>query len=234
MELKPIALRPDDLSLVVARLPCEVRGLCMKLELIVAGGFIRATLGRERASDVDLFGSKDVLVRAAEKLSEERHVGVYETENALTIAEPGRLPVQFVTGFELATPGAIVSHFDFTVSCAAVWYEKGKGWRSSCHADFYQDLAGKVLRYTGNGVPEGSILRMRKFLQRGYFIGVPDLALLVAKAVQCVDWKACDPEDVERLSFVLAGKFRELDPLTAVDLADVEGHMEGEERWDSR
>lgn len=216
-------LTPQDLRLVVARIPEDVRALMKKHTLLLAGGFIRATVAREHAADIDLFGPSEVALRAAAKeLNDDRGGRAYETKNALTVAVPGRLPVQFITRWTFADAAAIIAWFDFTIARAAVWRE-GPYWRSACADSFYADLAARRLVYAAPADPDagGSVMRMRKFLGRGYQIPADSLAALLAALMGNVRKTSIAADiDGDGLTKVLTGLLREVDPLIAIDGID--------------
>lgn len=177
-------LKPADLHFVVSRIPKDVVDLMKTYNLILAGGFVRSVISGEKISDLDLFG-KDLQTseNAAYKLSAERKARIVKTDNAITLLSPPRYPVQFIKRWTFKSPEDCVKSFDFTVCQAGVFYDDGK-WDSCIHPYFYSDLAGKRLVYTlpiREEAAGGSLLRVRKFLSRGYNIQSGSLAKVLAR-----------------------------------------------------
>ena len=218
-------LTKEDLRLVVSRLPKDVVMLMKTYPLVLGGGFIRSTISGEKVSDVDLFGrSEDVLRLASLELATGRRGRVHTTLNAHTVLTQSRMPVQFITRWLFDGCESLVKSFDFTVCQAAVAYKMVDGvmrWVSCCSEAFYPDLAAKRLVYTFPVRVEdagGSLLRMRKFLSRGYTIQAPSMAGVIARLINSIDFgKAATEKD---RALVISGLLREVDPLTVVDGID--------------
>jgi len=212
-------LLQSDTDYVVAKLPADIREMMHAQPLFLGGGFIREAISRGRINDIDLFGrSKDFLSTCAYRLKDSRGGGrLHETENAITLFNGTRMPVQFITRWTYQEPQKVAESFDFTVCQAVIWYGNG-GWDSYTHQNFYPDLAAKRLVYTfpiRHEEPGGSMLRVRKFLQRGYNIQVNSLAGVVARLARAVDFeKARDEEAVHQ---VVSGLLRDVDPLVTID-----------------
>jgi len=198
--------------------------------LMLAGGFIRSVIEGSVPKDLDFFGpSREVLENAAIKLAHAREAKLHYSENAITVITPTRTPVQFITRWMYANPEELVREFDFTICQAVVWWGPFPGtdiqprWRSICSDDFYADLAAKRLVYTFPQREEaagGSMLRVRKFLQRGYNIQPASLAGVIARLVKGIEKNTAvlpEYELAEQLSFLLF----EVDPLLIIDGMDV-------------
>lgn len=188
-------LAPHDLRHVAQRLPRDIRDLLKKhaQDLYVGGGFIRATIAGETPSDIDLFGDKkDRLEVIADDLAASRPGSkVHKTKNAITVLTPDRLPVQFITRWTFDNARKLVDSFDFTVCQAAVHRCRGghNEWASCIGERFYQDLAARRLHYT-NPVREeeagGSMLRVIKYVKRGYSIQVGSLGAVIARLTEAM------------------------------------------------
>lgn len=214
-------LTNQDLQFVVRRLPRDVRDMLMRNAFFVGGGFIRETIaGSGDARDIDVFGpTKGQLLDAAKAFAGKRDVGAHQTDNAITVLAPPRMPVQFITRWTFDSASALVASFDFTVCQAAVWFDQAaKAWRSEIGPGFYPDLAARRLVYTSPTREEeagGSMMRVRKFLGRGYNIQATSLGAVIARVVAKI-------KDIESMSehqrgVVIAGLLREVDPLLVVD-----------------
>lgn len=221
-------LSATDLCFVVRRLPKDVQVLLRQNagHVFLGGGFIRAVIAGEVPSDIDLFGSSDAVVtRAADALAAQRAgCRKHYTKNAITLLATERLPVQFIRRWTFDSAEALTASFDFTVCQAAIGVTEG-AFVSTCSPDFYLDLAARRLSYTFPQREEeagGSLLRVVKYLARGYRIAPESLAgvvsRLVGKVYEHPDYSRADEKWRAR---VLAGLLREVDPLTIVDGLEV-------------
>lgn len=220
-----IALHASDLHFVVSRIPSDVRSLLKDTRIVLGGGFIRETIAGQKANDIDLFGaSEEILAMAAKLMAEKRSGRCIETKNARTVISATRMPLQFITRWLFAEPHQVIESFDFTVCQAAIWFDKAsETWQSAIGEDFYRDLAARRLVYTfpqRNEDAGGSLLRVRKFLTRGYTIQAASLAGVVARITMAVRWDECGHDEC-KLAKVLTGLLREVDPLLVVDGVDV-------------
>lgn len=228
-----------DLNFVVRRIPKDVRTLLEKnsSRLFLAGGFIRDTIGGMPVKDVDLLGAdKHLLEESANELYHQRnimqsdsHVKLHVTDNAITLLSPPRAAVQFITRWTFGHAEPLLESLDFTICQAAIWMEGGQ-WRSMCSEGFYPDLAARRLVYTYPQREEeagGSLMRVRKFLGRGWNIQADSLGGVVARVAMKIDWNKL-PVDGEAGHYqreqaagrVVSGLLREVDPLLVVDGLD--------------
>lgn len=234
-------LQKEDLQFIVAKLPAPVRHLMEDKgsKLMLGGGFIRACIAHEDPSDIDLFSpSEDAAVAASNELvvglGGETEVIRITTDNAITIRAKGRnmRPIQFIHRWTFAYPSLMIDSFDFTIAKAGVWYLpelrqdqtilSAAGWRSICDDRFYADLAAKRLVYTSpvrEEEPGGSMLRVLKFLQRGYRISLESLAAVMARMINALPWGEQDEATTLGVSFEnwyaiqLKKQLRDVDPL---------------------
>lgn len=216
-------LTKTDLHFVVSRLPKDVRELLMQKPLILGGGFIRATIASEKPSDIDLFGhSESSLEDWANSLVAGRDgAKKVRTPNAITVYQRPRLPVQFITRWLFDDPMKVAESFDFTIAQAVIWYDGlTPEWHSWICDGFYPDLAARRLVYTfpkRNEDASGSLLRVRKFLTRGYNIQLAAFAGVIARLISALRVDKLDINEEQASSRVLEGLLREVDPLTIVD-----------------
>ncbi|MBZ0158438.1 MAG: hypothetical protein K8I29_19745 [Alphaproteobacteria bacterium] len=212
----------DDLHFVVSRLPKDIRNVMQKHRIFLAGGFIRATIAGEKPSDIDLFGGlKESLRIIALELSNSRKGKLHETQNAYTVLAPPRIPVQFITRWLYLSPELLVESFDFTIAQACIWFD-GEKWHSMCSDRFYPDLAARRLYYTAPERHEDagdSMLRLRKFLSKGYTIQASSMAAVIARLVRGVDFEHLREIAGKEaaLGKALTNLLREVDPLTVID-----------------
>lgn len=217
-------LRPQDLNFVLSRTPKDIRKFMQEQPLYLAGGFIRSIISGEQPSDIDLFGpSKEALDAISMKLALDRKGRRHVSENAITVLSPPRFPVQFITKWTYVNPLDIVQSFDFTICQAAIWWADGevKKWQSMVSPDFYPDLAARRLVYAFPKRMEaagGSMMRVRKFLTRGYNIQAPSLAGVMTRVFMSI--RDAAGMDEAGMAKVVAGILHEVDPLIVVDGVD--------------
>jgi hypothetical protein len=213
-------------------------------KLFLAGGFIRATIAGEKISDIDMFGiSKDDLMRVAKDLTLGRKGRYFETKNAITVLAPPRFPVQFITRWTFTEAIKLVESFDFTVCKAAIWAErlpdvieevngettvtKEYAFHSLASDAFYPDLAARRLVYTHPVRDEeagGSLMRVIKFVKKGYSVQAPALAGVVGRVLGKISERGVTKNDgsfdEKWATTVITGLLREVDPLTVIDGVD--------------
>ncbi len=219
------ALRIQDLHLVVSRIPRDVLKMVQTNNLFIAGGFVRSKIADEKASDIDIFGpSKEALKAVAMQFALDRGGRLHETDNAFTVLSGSRIPVQFIHRWVYAPGQAqkLLAEFDFTIAQAVLW-RSGEKWESLISDDFYADLAARRLVYTHPQRVEdagGSMLRVRKFLAKGYSIQPKSLAGVIARLLMAVRTKEGCWEE-EWVTQVICGLLREVDPMRIVDGVDL-------------
>lgn len=238
-----ISLSATDLQLVVRRIPIDVRKLMQRERLFLAGGFIRESIAGNKVHDLDIFGvSQQALKVSAQELYTKR-LGVeastrwHETKYAFSVFCQPRSPVQFIHAWCYDDVEKLIEELDFTVCQAAVWYNRTGGeWESMASEGFYPDLAARRLVYTFPNRIEaagGSLMRVRKFMARGYNIQAHSLAGVVARLVCGIDegrlggLLGCGYSIEQARHIVLKSLLHEVDPLLVVDA--VEPRDEGEE-----
>lgn len=231
METKFSQLSPAHLRYVVQRVPKDVRELLTARygRLYLGGGFIRETVAGNVPVDIDMFAESDALAElAAEILKDGRGEGtrLHKTKNAITVLTPNRLPVQIIKRWTFDNAYDLVRSFDFTVCQAAIWRagnRSNSAWQSATSDRFYPDLASRSLVYTSPVREEeagGSLLRVLKFLKRGYNIQVTSLGDVLGRLYESVDAEKL--RDGLPAAAVLDGLLREVDPLLVIDGFDVE------------
>jgi hypothetical protein len=228
-----VKLTQADLRNVVQHLPKDVRKQLSRNpgKLFVGGGFIRAIVAGEKPSDIDMFGdTKDRLNRVVMYLQNDRQGSkTHITGNAITLLSENRMPIQFITRWLFDTPAALVSSFDFTVCQGVVFYADGK-WDSEIGDSFYNDLASRRLVYTFPVREEeagGSMLRVLKYLRRGYHIQIDSLAGVMSRVTKATMNSIVDSRESLTVSTETTitkhtkELLREVDPLLVIDGLDV-------------
>lgn len=176
-------LRENDVSKVVAALPPPIRRMLRMSRFFLAGGFVRSIVNAEIPNDIDLFvPSSEQALRYSHLLKASRRV----TKNAISVRlGPSIPPVQFIVRWLFTEPGKVIESFDFTIAQAVVWFD-GSKWQGLCADTFYVDVSDRRLRYTSPTREEdaaGSLLRVNRFIARGYNILDEDMGKVVARVV---------------------------------------------------
>lgn len=225
MEKQMNELLPEDIHYCVRFIPRDLRKLIIDNRLMVAGGFVRSIISGEMVNDIDLFGPSVTTLRdVAGRLGDKWSIEPIETKNAITIAAPGRKTVQFITRWLFSDPDAVINSFDFTIAQAALFTDQSGEWNSRCSDRFYPDLAAKRLVYTSpvrNEDAGGSMLRVQKFVGRGYHISPANLALCMARLAERVRWDHPIVSDEMGKARVFTSLLRQVDPLLAIDGVEI-------------
>lgn len=215
-------LLQEDIDYCVRGLPAELGDeLHEHPNLVIAGGYMRWKIANEKASDIDVFAptaqeAKEAAARLAKKLK----ATVITTDNACTlIGDKLPFPIQFIHKWTYGTPGDVIQSFDFTISQAAIYFasngqsgmKSGMKWQSVCSDRFYADLAAKRLVYAGSNCPGGTMLRMAKFLRRGYRISPENMAGIVTDVAG--EASSIDASKGESMRTAILGLLRSVDPL---------------------
>jgi hypothetical protein len=214
-------LAMDDLRRVIMMMPKDLREVMTKNKIYLAGGSIRDIVAGNEISDWDIFGeNKDFLKMVCNSFVGTRKpdARLYTTKNAFTVLSPRGKPIQAIHRWLYSDPVAVMNDFDFSMCAVVVWHEGG-GWHSKAHPYFYADLAAKRLRYIAPQRDEdagGSMLRMVKFIRRGYSISPENMAKIMARLTkQMRDTNVLDQHDGHER--VLTSLLREVDPLTVIE-----------------
>jgi hypothetical protein len=156
-------------------------------KLYIAGGFIKSIILNENPYDIDVFGiDYNTIKQASMELSIDGKTPI-KTDNAFTLTNH-EIPVQFITKYFFKDSLNLIDAFDYTICQAAIWYNLGfneigdNGFSSVCSDRFYADIAAKRLVYVkpdDNDVG-GTILRLVKFLNRGYNISRSELSKILS------------------------------------------------------
>ena len=227
-------LNKQDLNWAVRLLPPRLRNQMLEYgpRLVLGGGYIRSTVSGEKPNDLDLFTqvAEDAKLFASALAKEAKKGDPHETGNALSVKLSPRHFVQYIHRWTFPSPAYLIESFDFTIACAAIWFESGK-WTSLVDDEFYADLAAKRLVYRSpqrNEDAGGSMLRVLKFYQRGFRIPLDSLGAVIARLVDEVDLNGVattsyrDGHDLggtsigitteQRWASVITGLLREVDP----------------------
>jgi len=139
-----------------------------------------------------------------------------------TIASAG-LWMRHTEGEQAALFGGPADDFQKRERASHAALRRQPGWTSMCHPRYYADLAAKRLAYMRPMREEeagGSLLRVVKFLRRGYNIAPDHLAMVMSRVVQEVHPEALPAWDEAEIAPIITAKLREVDPLM-VEIGEV-------------
>lgn len=135
-----------------------------------------------------------------EEDKEKRYRPVFLSTNAITLANKVQIVIRFY-----GEPEQIHENYDY-VHCTNYW----TGWDNQLYLklEALESLMAKELRYVGSKYPLCSIIRMRKFIQRGWSINAGQILKMV---MQCHALNLLDPAVLEdQLTGVDSAYFLEL------------------------
>ena len=225
-----LVLSTDDMRHVLRAMPRDARALMTSRakrgipgRIFLAGGAIRAIIAGEPVNDWDFLGESPLAVEDFVRSLKAARSGIpariHVTRNAQTLLTLGHSAVQGITRWCYAEPERLLAEFDFTIAQAVIWRE-ADAWRSACADTFYADLAAKRLVYTEPKREEdagGSMLRVMRFVRRGYSISPEQLAKVMSRLLA-----RYEPGSGQPMDLVIAGLLREVDPLAKIDGLDLD------------
>lgn len=227
-------LSQKDLVFVMSRVPKDVRRLMKEEKLWLGGGFIREVIAGGEPKDIDLFGQSQEQMKTALgklKASRENEYGskcrIHSSDNADTLLTEGKYPVQVIHRWIYEKPYQVVDSFDFSVCAAVIYYDENGFIRSAIHNGFYMDLAARRLVYTSpqrNEDAGGSLLRVLKFIKRGYNIQTFSLGAVIARLNAGVRASGVATTE-EGMARIYTSLLKEVDPQLVVDGIDVIDEM---------
>jgi hypothetical protein len=187
-------LHPDFTEMIVAALPTEIRELAISEgpNILIAGGFCRDVMTGAEPKDIDIFSvSSQAMHNAIHNFDWTEHYTARLTANAKSFIHDDDGPdVQFISRVYYADHFEAVKSFDFSICQVGVFYIPGKGWEGICTVEYMEDLPEFKMRYTAperDEDPGASLLRMVKFVSRGYKIAEADIARVMGRFVVKLD-----------------------------------------------
>lgn len=198
------------------RLPAVVLDVMKNTGAILAGGFIRDAIAGNDINDVDLFGNnQDHCLRIVKAFEDNGYIIAYKSTNAVTLRKPGGIEVQVITRWVFGTIDDCQNSFDFSVCKSALTVNIDCVVESVCDPRFFSDLASKNLFYTQPSRNEdvgGSLLRVLKFVKRGYHISPEELAKTISRMLTSVRFTPEVLADDKFRAQVITSVLREVDP----------------------
>lgn len=141
----------------------------------------------EQSPDPDAVDAAEYVARAAERLEEQaaaedqyldKYRPIFLTSNAITLSHRMQLVLRFY-----GEPEEIHENYDY-VHCTSYWTSWDKHLELRPQA--LEAILARELRYIGSKYPLCSILRMRKFIQRGWTINAGNI-LKILMQVNALD-----------------------------------------------
>lgn len=153
-------------------------------KVLLAGGYIRATVSDSEYNDIDLFVADK---STADKIKKDLAHGntskaklIDDCCYSMTYKEQ---TIQIVWRYAFKAPVDLMEAFDFTAVKGCIWYDEAtSNFTSICHPRFYRDISKRQLVYDRNP-PENerslSVARLLKYQSYGYEIGPESLARVI-------------------------------------------------------
>lgn len=173
---------------VVDLLGVDMYRVLSSCRAIIAGGAVLSTFTNQDVHDVDVyFRSREDLVKAFLEITKDWE-GIYlgNSDKSITLKDrdTGAI-VQFIYFDYFKDADAVFEAFDFTVCMAAVELNSDEqgDYELVLHPSFLSDMATRTLKFNaGTHFPYISLIRTKKYIERGYVIGKGNL---LAIAIAC-------------------------------------------------
>ena len=205
-----VVLGQQHVKRAVASWPVELRKWIVWQKpgsVFVAGGAVLSSVLREKARDIDVFGDTGLIFgtsfyTTALGLSGDqvaKYIGVGsdplrdDTPNGATFKHLDP-PVQLIYAWSFDSPLECLDSFDLSLSRAAVWCDYSAAgskpmWEGICDRQYFEHIAARmcVFRYptrgwsTSNVDAGAGLLRLFKFVARGWTVPVDSIAEVVAR-----------------------------------------------------
>lgn len=162
----------DQIDKVCSHLGDDMFEALTEADAIIAGGAILSAFTHQDINDIDVyFRDRESMMKAFVKVTRDwESIYLGHTDKSITLKDKGsETIVQFIYFDFFATPEDIFQAFDFTVCMAAI--ELGT-LAFVAHKDFISDMASRTLHFNpGTKFPYISLIRTKKYQERGYKIG---------------------------------------------------------------
>lgn len=173
---------------VIGALGEEMYSALSEAEAIIAGGAILSVFTHQPINDIDVyFKDKKSLADAFVKVTKEwGTVYLGHTDKSITLKDrETETIVQFIYFDYFKDAEAVFESFDFTVCMAAIELSEETNDVLTLGKDFLSDVASRTLHFNaGTKFPYVSLVRTRKYVDRGYKIGKGNL---LAIAMACAE-----------------------------------------------
>ncbi len=187
-----------DANKLFDSLPMQVKTTLLKYQgnVYVGGGYLRDSILGEKVKDIDLFSTYGVQTQVREYLKSISD-SYFTSNNATTFYIKGQPTFQLITKWTYQDAQDMIKDFDFTINQIGLYVKDNKPIVVYLD-EFLEDIASKTLTYTQPIREEncaGSLLRMVKFLGRGYTIDRKNLAALIGRAVSALPNVSMEDDD---------------------------------------
>lgn len=178
-----------DANKLFDSLPIQVKATLLKYQgkVFVGGGCLRDAILGDKPKDYDLFSTATSQTEVRDYLKD-KSMSYFTSDNATSFYIKGQPTVQLITKWTYVDAQQMVEDFDFTVNQIGLVVIDNKP--TVVYTDgFLDDIYTKTLTYTSPVRDEncaGSLMRMVKFLQRGYKIDKDNLAKLIGRLVSAL------------------------------------------------
>jgi hypothetical protein len=183
------------------------KGGVNRVRIAVGKGYRGETVGNvedipQAAGEVE--DTYDQLEKAAQETEDDadkpKYRPIFMSTNAITLSNKIQIVIRFY-----GNPEEIHANYDF-VHCTCYW----TSWNNELvlKLEALESMMAKELRYVGSKYPLCSILRCRKFIQRGWTINAGQMLKMI---IQCNELDLTDPAILEdQLTGVDSAYFLEL------------------------
>jgi len=171
-------------SILKRSIPNRFQDVLESNNAIIAGGAITSIFSSDEINDYDLFfrtkndrqrvlnylndSNDDTVPQIFYEYKEKPEIRkIYETETAITFEVEDLIVQVIVMDGIIDQPEKIIESFDFTISQGCYDFKIDE---FIFKENFLKDLAQKKLVYTGSEYPIATLLRMKKFIKRGFDI----------------------------------------------------------------
>lgn len=170
---------------VLGKLGSTMRTALEKHEAYVAGGAVLSAFTNAEIHDLDIYFRSFEHMAAAflEVTKDFETMYLSHTDKSITLTDrETKTIVQFIHFDVFPTAQSIFDCFDFTVCMAAIDI---KSKTLVMHPDFLVDAASRTLHFNpGTRYPYVSLIRTRKYQERGYTIGNGHLLAIASACAQ--------------------------------------------------
>lgn len=181
----------------------------------ITGGSIASLIAGDKVNDYDFYfyNSADAEeVRRYFQNYKDEDNGKYKlnliTENSINLSEN----IQLITKFA-GSHDEVVSKFDWLHIRSVFYYDKAtNSYELSIPEDTYRLICEKDLVYTGSDYPLSSLIRLRKYMRKGWNVSTATITQIAMEVVMAFRENDSTLIDVDTLVHHLNG----VDPLTII------------------
>lgn len=168
-------------------------------QAMICGGAVLSAFTHQEINDVDVyFRSIESMAQAFKRLTKDwDSVYLGHTDKSITLKDrQTETIVQFIYFDFFDSPDEVFEAFDFTVCMAAIDLAPD-GDNFIAHPQFVSDMASRTLKFNeGTRYPYISLLRTKKYQERGYKIGKGNLLSIALACANCpiTSWESAEEQ----------------------------------------